>query len=144
MKKLVFLEGLPNVGKTTILNFIKDMNLENVHIVNEIENKEILNDVNGDQKQYIKNDEMKLNKYKRGIIVFDRGPVSTLAYNIACEKLNKNFDSKLVNEWFLENLDSFADATVYYLVRDDESVFLPYAQKVFWQAFLYYPFRNTR
>lgn len=126
MKKLVFLEGLPNVGKTTILNLIKDMNLKNVHVVNEIENKNIMNNINGEQEQYIKNDELKLDKYKRGVIVFDRGPISTLAYNLASKEINKEFDAELVNKWFLDNLNRFDDAYVYYLVRDDESFFLPY------------------
>ncbi len=129
MKKLVFLEGLPNVGKTTILNYIKDMHLSNVHIVNEIENKEILDNINGNQEQYIKNDELKLNKFKRGVIVFDRGPISTLAYNLASKEINKEFDSDLVSKWFMDNLDNFSDAYVYYLVRNDGSYFLPYVDE---------------
>ena len=33
MKKIIFIEGLPNVGKTYLVNEIKKKNLQNVHVV---------------------------------------------------------------------------------------------------------------
>ena len=34
--KIVILEGLPMVGKTTIINYIKSLSLKNVQVVNEL------------------------------------------------------------------------------------------------------------
>ena len=43
MKKIIFLEGLPSVGKTYLVTTIKNMNLKDVHIVDEIINPDINN-----------------------------------------------------------------------------------------------------
>ena len=43
---------------------------------------------------------MKITKYEDGIIVIDRGPISTLSYNQARNIIDENFDSKPVIEWF--------------------------------------------
>ena len=38
MKKLIFLEGLPGVGKTTLLNIMKQKKIKNFYFVDEIIN----------------------------------------------------------------------------------------------------------
>ena len=81
MKKLVFLEGLPGIGKTTILGYIQKLN-SNIKTVPEI--------INGvqpayelqDQQFYMDNDDRKINMYNQGNIVIDRGPLSTFVYNV--------------------------------------------------------------
>lgn len=39
MKNIIFLEGLPGVGKTTIVNAIKKLNTKNVYVVDEVINE---------------------------------------------------------------------------------------------------------
>ena len=41
MKKIIFIEGLPTVGKTYLVNEIKKRNLQNVHVVDELINQNI-------------------------------------------------------------------------------------------------------
>lgn len=100
MKKIIFLEGLPGVGKTTILNKIRDLNLKNVFIVDEIVKEDIKNRVSDDELDYMINDEMKINMFDDGIIVMDRGPISTLAYNQTKNIINEKFDKEPVINWF--------------------------------------------
>ena len=77
-KKIVFLEGLPGVGKTTLINKIKKSNISNIHAVDEIivdlKEKTPVN-----QNIFIINDNKKINLYKSGTIVIDIGPISTLS-----------------------------------------------------------------
>ncbi|MDO4394844.1 MAG: hypothetical protein Q4C23_02565 [Mycoplasmatota bacterium] len=75
MKKVVFVEGLPSVGKTYLVNEIRKMALQNVYVVDEIINPEIKNPFSDSEDKFLKNDEMKLNKYNDGIIIIDRGPI---------------------------------------------------------------------
>ena len=94
--KVIFLEGLPGVGKTTIINRIRDMNIKNVHVVDEIIET-------GDlslQSFYMNNDLKKYNMYKEGIIIIDRGPISTLSYNECKRLISDNKDLPVVQEWF--------------------------------------------
>ena len=99
MKKIYFLEGLPGVGKSTITNYIANLNKKNIHTVNEIivdiEDKTPI-----EQDLFIMNDNLKINKYDEGIIIIDRGPISTLTYNIVRDELVENFSSKQVIDWF--------------------------------------------
>lgn len=41
MKKIIFIEELPTVGKTYLVNEIKKRNLQNVHVVDELINQNI-------------------------------------------------------------------------------------------------------
>ena len=91
MKKIIFLEGLPGVGKTTITNYISNLkNKDNIHTVNEI-----IVDIDDktpiEQDLFIENDNLKINKYNKDIIIIDRGPISTLTYNIVRDELVENF-----------------------------------------------------
>ena len=41
MKKIIFLEGLPGIGKTTLINEIRNLNIPNVYVVDEIINENL-------------------------------------------------------------------------------------------------------
>ena len=41
MKKIIFIEGLPTVGKTYLINEIKKRNLQNIYVVDELINQNI-------------------------------------------------------------------------------------------------------
>ena len=43
MKKIIFIEGLPTVGKTYLVNEIRKRNLQNVYVVDELINPDIKN-----------------------------------------------------------------------------------------------------
>lgn len=100
MKKIIFLEGLPGVGKTTIANSIKKIGRPDVHVVDEIIKEDIINNVSDNEKDYMINDEMKIKKYEDGLIVIDRGPISTLSYNQTRKIIDEKFDANPVIEWF--------------------------------------------
>lgn len=96
LKKIIFLEGLPGVGKTTLIKKIEEAKIPNVHVVDEIIKKPITNT----QLFFMKNDEMKFKKYNNGAVVIDRGFISTLSYNETRDKLDDNFDHLPVLKWF--------------------------------------------
>lgn len=127
MKKIFFLEGLPGVGKSTIINYIKKMNKANVHTVDEIivemEDKTPL-----EQDLFIINDNLKIQKYDEGIIVIDRGPISTLTYNIVKNELVEEFSSKEVIDWFntIKGIFSQENLFIYYLTTNGKEYYLPY------------------
>ena len=75
--KMIILEGLPMVGKTTIIQYIKSLCIDNVNCVDEliIDTKEL------DQDSFMKNDLMKINKYDSSLVFIDKGLISTLSYN---------------------------------------------------------------
>ena len=41
MKKICFIEGLPGVGKTYLINKIRDMKIQNTNVVDELINPDI-------------------------------------------------------------------------------------------------------
>ncbi len=131
MKKIIFLEGLPGVGKSTITNYIENLNKNNVHTVNEII-IDIEDKTPVEQDLFIMNDNLKINKYDEGIIVIDRGPISTLTYNIVRDELVGNFSSKQVIDWFNTIKDIFKqnDVFIYYLTTNGKEYYLPYNNKM--------------
>lgn len=127
MKKVIFLEGLPGVGKTTIVRSIKKLNIDNVHVVDEIINKvEEKTPIN--QISYFQNDEMKLAKYEKGLIIIDRGPISTLSYNMARSEIDKTFDAREAKEWFKQFIEILEDAhnQILYLTTNKKSYYIPF------------------
>lgn len=92
----IILEGLPLVGKTTIIKYIKSLNLDNVHSVDEL----IINTKELDQDTFMNNDLKKINMFSQGLVIIDRGLISTLSYNQMLEKIHGNNDLKRVEEWF--------------------------------------------
>ena len=115
--KIIMLEGLPGVGKTTIINKIKQMKFKNVHVVDEILGG--LQDTS--QQFYMHNDIKKINKYHDGTIIIDRGPISTLSYNECLKKISTNDDYMDVLKWFEDNfINMYKLDNVYtiYMKRD--------------------------
>lgn len=112
MKKVIFLEGLPGVGKTTIISKIAELKLDNVHVVNEIIKDDIVHN-KSTQLDFALNDDMKVDKYKDGTIVIDRGPISTLSYNQTRSLINESFDSSAIENWFKKYEDFYQSNDVY-------------------------------
>ena len=94
--KIVILEGLPKTGKSTLVSYIKELNIEGVHCVEEL----ILDTKELDQDSFMKNDIAKINKYNDGLIIIDKGLISTLSYNQMLDELNGNPSLNQVQEWF--------------------------------------------
>ncbi len=90
MDKIIFLEGLPGVGKTTILNILKQRKIKNYNLIDEIVNEKIITNKSYTEKDFIQNDIDKLNKVTKGINIIDRGPISTLSYGQMKKKLLKS------------------------------------------------------
>lgn len=127
VKKIIFLEGLPGVGKTTIINCIQSKKMDNIRTVDEIVDYNIFENLNSsDQKNYIKNDDIKINKYNEGLIIIDRGPISTLAYNMARSELDLTFSSKEVEEWFENVKKIYDDSTEVIYLKNSDSYYTPY------------------
>lgn len=101
--KIIIFEGLPLIGKSTLINYIKNLKIKNVHCVEEIitKTKEL------NQKSFMKNDIKKINKYKNGLIIIDKAFISTLSYNEMLNFLNENKEMQKVKEWFREKAIPF-------------------------------------
>ena len=125
--KIVFLEGLPGVGKTTIVNKIKQKNIRNVYTVDEIivdlQEKTPVN-----QDIFIINDNKKINMYNSGTIVIDRGPISTLSYIQTRKIIDKSFSTMNVEKWFenIQKLYNKESVEVIYLTTKGQKYFLPF------------------
>ena len=125
MKRIIFIEGLPGVGKTYLINEIRKLNLKDVYVVDEIINDDINDLFNDAEDKFLRNDEMKVNKYNDGTIIIDRGPISTLVYNQVMHIIDEDYDLSFVEEWFKQFLDVYnSDNTcTYYL--NNPSVYNP-------------------
>ena len=129
VRKIIFLEGLPGVGKTTLIKKIESLNYKNIDVVHEIINKTILDNKPTTQLDFMINDDLKLSKYNSNCII-DRGPISTLSYNEAKQQIDKDykFDNSKTNQWFenYKSLLSSDDTYVYFLTTNKKSYHLPY------------------
>ena len=126
MKKIIFIEGLPGVGKTTIVNNLR--NISNVNVVDEVINKD---EEDNRTKYYLKNDELKIDLYKEGLIVIDRGFLSTLSYEQSKRIINDDYDDSIALKWFEKYKDIYnkENVSVIYLNRPNENYWLPYEDK---------------
>lgn len=113
MRKIIFIEGLPNVGKTYLVNKIREKNLKNFFIVDELINPDIENPFTDAENVFLKNDELKVNKYNSGIILIDRGPISTLVYNQVNHIINSSYDAKFVEKWFKQFIELYNSDNTY-------------------------------
>ena len=123
-KKVIFLEGLPGVGKTTLVNKLKQYNIHTVdEIIVDLKEKTPVN-----QNIFIINDNKKINLYNSGTIVIDRGPISTLSYNQVRAMLDKSFSATEVEQWFksIQNLYNQKDVKIIYLTTKGKKYFLPF------------------
>ena len=67
MKKIVFLEGLPGVGKSTIIKSIKQRGIPYVNCVEELINEDIFSNRSFGQEIFMKNDDIKIDKFSDGL-----------------------------------------------------------------------------
>lgn len=125
MKKIIFIEGLPNVGKTYLVNEIMKKNLQNVHVVDEIINRDIKNVFTDSEDKFLKNDEMKINKYNDGIIIIDRGPISTLVYNQVMHLIDNNYDVSYIENWFKKFVNIYKNDNTYNYYLNNPGIYNP-------------------
>ncbi len=125
MKKIIFIEGLPTVGKTYLVNEIRKKNLQNVYVVDELINPDIKNAFIDSEDKFLKNDEMKVNKYNDGIIIIDRGPISTLVYNQVLHLIDNNYDASSVENWFKQFLDIYKSDNTYNYYLNNPGIYNP-------------------
>lgn len=121
MKKIIFLEGLPGIGKTTLINEIRKKKLPNVYVVDEIINENILNNIRVNEQEFLLNDYMKVNKYNDGIIVIDRGPISTLSYSETKKIMDTNFNLDNAINNFKKYINIYRDSKIVYLTNKGNS-----------------------
>lgn len=130
--KLIYLEGLPGVGKTTIVKTLREQ-YPNITTVDEIINEKIFNNINLFQEMYFDNDDMKYASCKN-VSVVDRGPISTLSYNQARKIIDRDFLFSFVDlyNWFekYKEIYSSGDVLVIYLKRSNSNYFIPYDNKL--------------
>lgn len=119
--KIIFLEGLPGVGKTTILCTIERLNIPNVYVVDEIIDENILNNISVNEKEFMINEEMKLNKYSEGTIIIDRGPISLISYSQAKKIIDPTYDLTIANNWFNNYKNILYNNKIIYLTNMEES-----------------------
>ena len=117
MRKIVFLEGLPGVGKTTILNEIRKKNLPDVYVVDEVINKNILENQVFSEVEFLRNDSLKVNQYSDGVIVIDRGPISSLSYAQTKNIMDVSCDISATLEEFPNYIDLLNESKVVYLTN---------------------------
>ncbi len=126
---IIFLEGLPGIGKTTLINKIREMNLKDIYVV-----EEILDDItDSSQSFFMQNDMKKISKYKCGTIIIDRGPISTLSYNQCLDVVNENKDIDNVLLWFDNNckiLYGRDNVKTIYLKNNNHDYLLRYKNKL--------------
>jgi len=94
--QIIIFEGLPLVGKTTLINYIRSLNNKEIKCVDEL----ILDTEELNQDSFMKNDIEKVNKYKDGLVFIDKAFIATLSYNQMLDYLNGNKDLRKVEEWF--------------------------------------------
>lgn len=117
MRKIIIIEGLPGVGKTTLVNAIKNKKIENITIIDEIINTRITIDGIYSEDEFIKNDIQKINSIKDGIIIMDRGLISSLSYSQTKAIINLDYDVKKANNFFENYRNILDESKVIYLTN---------------------------
>ena len=127
-KRIVFLEGLPGVGKTTLTKFIRE-NFKNIQIVDELLTPESENS-EASEFVFMHNDDLKVNKAASGMLLIDRGPISTLSYNQTRHITDCDFQFNLqdVEKWFSNYIDMYKQANVFvfYLTNNQSNYYIPF------------------
>lgn len=115
---ILFLEGLPGVGKSTLISHLRE---KGVFCVDEVLHGDNPQSKDGDsQLFFMDNDDEKLRlagESDAPLIVVDRGPISTLAYNLVQHKITRTHDIMPVVSWYSNIADIYArkDVRVVYL-----------------------------
>jgi|GEM_PF-6518762 len=109
--KIVILDGVPGGGKTTITEYFKN---EGAHVVPELVEHSLVNKEDN-FNYYIISDLIKMSiaslaRFRGNNVVMDRGPISTLAFTYAHDKIygTKRYDEllKIYKHEFSKNTDS--------------------------------------
>lgn len=117
------------MGKTTLVGLLRAKGVECIDEVSPENRRQASNGEAASQIVFMNNDRQKTEKAlatTSGTIVMDRGPISTLAYNIAKHKLVKDYDFMPVVTWFEQSMRMFYernDVHVIYLQGNNK---IPY------------------
>lgn len=118
MRKIIFIEGLPGVGKTTLVNAIKKRNIPNVTIIDEIINEKITKENIYTEDEFINNDIQKIESITDGIVILDRGILSSLSYSQAKAIIDLSFDVSKARTLFSKYKNILENSKVYYLTNN--------------------------
>lgn len=109
MKIVIYLEGLPGSGKSSLVNkLIKQDSSKYVSVPEVIEEKKLVEKHNTfEQDFFLKNDSVKYEMAmkiigKKHNVVIDRSPLSTYIFNILKSKKLQQPISKIIEDWFQE------------------------------------------
>ena len=79
------------------------------------------------QVEWINNDKKKINMYDDGLIIIDRGPISTLSYNETQDLLTGNSELLDVYSFFKQYQSIYNDSVTYYLKRrNNDNYYIPF------------------
>jgi len=117
--KLYTLEGLPGAGKTTLLKRLSKYH--NTNTVNQILPCEPIDDQSMDFSFYLNSEELKTKESThsdKGVCIFDRYYVSTLAFYWAYDKIKNTNEYDRVYSWYKDavvNRNIWQPFTVFYI-----------------------------
>lgn len=104
--KVVYIEGLPGSGKSTLIERLS-LRFPDLHTIGEYidttNSVDALND--GDETFFVRNDENKYKtaRLKAGLCIVDRGHLSTILYNKAYEKIKGQLPVD-VDRWYSDKI----------------------------------------
>ncbi len=122
MRKIIFIEGLPGVGKTKLVNAIREKNISNVTIVDEIINERITKANIYSEDEFINNDIQKIESITDGIVILDRGILSSLSYSQAKSIIDLSFDVSKARNAFLKYRNILEESKVFYLTNNLKNI----------------------
>lgn len=129
-KTVIYLEGLPRSGKTSLTHSLSARFPQTVSFVPEYLDAREAEEAytNDDQLYFQRNDELKYYKARSSssaICLVDRGHLSTVIYNIARIKYKKSQDSKSIIDWYFQKVHPnkmFPDLYIYIDTKPEMSL----------------------
>jgi len=134
---VVYVEGIPASGKTTIINRLLGKFNRLIDIVPEyVDSREGKRaEITHDPNYFIKNDEAKwqLSQESNKKFVFvDRGHLSTVIYNLVEVRIKKNIDRLKILDWYFDSILGKNRLPSYYiLLQADPLISLKRREKFF-------------